>query len=208
MAGGSPTVRQLSSEKWQTKSCRPPSQQQGSQRRGSHTVAQGRGDLLKCSLRNKAPWKGWGDSEHVTETIETIKVETCFHSVPPWCDLCDDCLWPCRPSEREVALRQQIERLKRDRANICLLKPGPGAEGSINQDAGIPSGSRGGHLTKDHIPPTDSKTEKASLFYELISVKVGVMWLLKWWRKSNLTSERADWYWPRAEEALTDVSAT
>ncbi|XP_039892033.1 uncharacterized protein ushbp1 [Simochromis diagramma] len=68
------------------------------------------------------------------------------------------------PEDREAALRQQIERLKRDRAAICLPKPGPGAEAKLS-----PPGQRGGHMTKDK--PADNKKEKASLFYELISVR-------------------------------------
>ncbi|XP_023143594.1 uncharacterized protein ushbp1 isoform X2 [Amphiprion ocellaris] len=72
---------------------------------------------------------------------------------------------------REAALRQQIERLKKDRAAICLPKPGPGAESKLSPEAGQPAGSRWGHMTKDNTKPPDSKKEKASLFYELISVR-------------------------------------
>lgn len=79
--------------------------------------------------------------------------------------------------ERETVLRQQIERLKRDRAAICLPKPGPGAEGKMSPDTGVLAGSRGGHVTKDNTTPPDTKKEKASLFYELISVRVGVVYL-------------------------------
>ncbi|KAM9848869.1 harmonin-binding protein USHBP1 [Aulostomus maculatus] len=74
-------------------------------------------------------------------------------------------------SERGVALRQQIERLKRERAAIWLPKPGTGGEGKMNPDACPASGMRGGHLTKDNVKPADSKKEKASVFYELISVR-------------------------------------
>ncbi|XP_044218511.1 colorectal mutant cancer protein isoform X1 [Thunnus albacares] len=73
--------------------------------------------------------------------------------------------------EREAVLRQQIERLKRERAAICLPKPSPGAEGKMSPDTGTPAGSRGGHVTKDNTRPPDTKKEKASLFYELISVR-------------------------------------
>ncbi|XP_054458641.1 uncharacterized protein ushbp1 [Anoplopoma fimbria] len=72
--------------------------------------------------------------------------------------------------ERETVLRQQIERLKRNRAAICLPKLRPGVEGKMSPETGQPAGSRGGHVTKDTKPP-DSKKEKASLFYELISVR-------------------------------------
>ncbi|XP_047442720.1 uncharacterized protein ushbp1 [Mugil cephalus] len=67
------------------------------------------------------------------------------------------------PVDREAALRQQIERLKRERAAICLPKPSP--------DAGHLGGSRWGHVTKDNIKPPETKKEKASLFHELISVR-------------------------------------
>ncbi|XP_044056101.1 uncharacterized protein ushbp1 [Siniperca chuatsi] len=73
--------------------------------------------------------------------------------------------------EREAVLRQQIERLKRDRAAICLPKPSSGVEGKINAETGHLAGSRGGHVTKDYAKPPDTKKEKASLFYELISVR-------------------------------------
>ncbi|XP_070817538.1 colorectal mutant cancer protein [Chaetodon trifascialis] len=73
--------------------------------------------------------------------------------------------------EREAVLRQQIERLKRDRAAICLPKPRPGAEGKMSPETGHPAGSRGGHVTKDNTNPPETKKEKASLFYELISVR-------------------------------------
>ncbi|XP_041791136.1 uncharacterized protein ushbp1 [Chelmon rostratus] len=73
--------------------------------------------------------------------------------------------------EREAVLRQLIERLKRDRAAICLPKPRPGAEGKMSPETGHPAGSRGGHVTKDNAKPPDTKKEKSSLFYELISVR-------------------------------------
>ncbi|XP_037626028.1 uncharacterized protein ushbp1 [Sebastes umbrosus] len=73
--------------------------------------------------------------------------------------------------EREVFLRQQIERLKRDRAAICLPKPSPGVEGKMSPETGHLAGPRGGHVTKDNAKPPDTKKEKGSLFYELISVR-------------------------------------
>ncbi|XP_053178438.1 uncharacterized protein ushbp1 [Scomber japonicus] len=73
--------------------------------------------------------------------------------------------------EREAFLRQQIEHLKRDRAAICLPKPGPGAEGKTSPDTGSPVGTRGGHTTKDNTRAPETKKEKASMFYELISVR-------------------------------------
>ncbi|XP_023261809.1 colorectal mutant cancer protein-like [Seriola lalandi dorsalis] len=72
---------------------------------------------------------------------------------------------------REAALRQQIERLKRDRAAICLPKPSAGVESKLSPETGHPAGSRGGHVVKDNVKPPDVKKEKASLFYELISVR-------------------------------------
>ncbi|XP_045905534.1 colorectal mutant cancer protein isoform X4 [Micropterus dolomieu] len=73
--------------------------------------------------------------------------------------------------ERETVLRQQIERLKRDRAALCLPKPSSGFEGKMNAETAHPAGSREGHVTKDNAKPPDIKKEKASLFYELISVR-------------------------------------
>ncbi|XP_078114752.1 colorectal mutant cancer protein isoform X2 [Sander vitreus] len=72
---------------------------------------------------------------------------------------------------REAVLRQHIEHLKRERAAICLPKPSPGVEGKMTPETGHPAGSRGGHVTKDNAKPPDAKKEKASLFYELISVR-------------------------------------
>ncbi|XP_029356598.1 uncharacterized protein ushbp1 isoform X2 [Echeneis naucrates] len=73
--------------------------------------------------------------------------------------------------KREALLRQQIERLKRDRAAICLPKPKPGVESNLSPIISHPAGSRGGHVTKENIKPADLKKEKASLFFELISVR-------------------------------------
>ncbi|XP_061594782.1 uncharacterized protein ushbp1 [Cololabis saira] len=73
------------------------------------------------------------------------------------------------PADRETVLRQLIERLKRDRAAVCLPRPGP--EGKPSSDAGQPAGTRSGHVTRDGSKPPDTKREKASLFYELISVR-------------------------------------
>ncbi|XP_029284672.1 colorectal mutant cancer protein isoform X2 [Cottoperca gobio] len=72
--------------------------------------------------------------------------------------------------EREAVLLQQIERLKRDRAAICLPKPSPGVEGKMSHETGHPARSRGGQVTKDNAKPPDTKKEKAS-FYQLISVR-------------------------------------
>lgn len=73
--------------------------------------------------------------------------------------------------DREAVLRQQIERLKEQRAAICPPKPNPGgAECKLIPDTGAAPGSRAGHLNNKDKPP-DSKKEKASLFYELISVR-------------------------------------
>ncbi|XP_034562936.1 colorectal mutant cancer protein [Notolabrus celidotus] len=73
--------------------------------------------------------------------------------------------------EPEAVLRQQIERLKRDRAAICLPKSSQGDECKMSPDTGHPAGSRGGPVTKESAKPSDTKKEKASLFYELISVR-------------------------------------
>nr|XP_046248527.1 uncharacterized protein ushbp1 isoform X2 [Scatophagus argus] len=73
--------------------------------------------------------------------------------------------------ERETALRQKIDCLKRDRAAIILLRPSSGAEGKMSPKSGQQAGSRGGHVVKDNAKPPETKKEKASLFYELISVR-------------------------------------
>ncbi|XP_058493399.1 uncharacterized protein ushbp1 [Solea solea] len=75
------------------------------------------------------------------------------------------------PVNQEDVLRQQIESLKRDRAAICLPKPSPEVESNLSPEMGHPAGSRGGHVTKDNVGPLDAKKEKASPFYELISVR-------------------------------------
>uniref|UniRef100_A0A3Q2R1R6 Usher syndrome 1C binding protein 1 n=1 Tax=Fundulus heteroclitus TaxID=8078 RepID=A0A3Q2R1R6_FUNHE len=74
-------------------------------------------------------------------------------------------------ADREAALRRQIERLKRERAAVFLPKPGPGAEVKLGSEAGQPAGPRWGFMMKDSSNPPESKREKASLFYELISVR-------------------------------------
>ncbi|XP_029939481.1 uncharacterized protein LOC115381976 [Salarias fasciatus] len=73
------------------------------------------------------------------------------------------------PVDREAALRQQIERLKKDRAAICLPKPAPGAENKLNPESGHQVGPRSDHPYRDN--KTDNKKEKSSLFHELISVR-------------------------------------
>ncbi|XP_061635284.1 uncharacterized protein ushbp1 isoform X2 [Phyllopteryx taeniolatus] len=71
-------------------------------------------------------------------------------------------------TDREVALRQLIERLKRDRAAIYLHKPRPHqAEVKMSPDAGYSAG----HLSKDNTKPAESKRDKTSLFHELITAR-------------------------------------
>lgn len=65
-----------------------------------------------------------------------------------------------------------------ERAAICLPKPSPGVESKMSPETGHPAGSRGGHVTKDNAKPPDTKKEKTSLFYELISVRVGAVYLV------------------------------
>ncbi|KAM9763004.1 colorectal mutant cancer protein isoform 2-T2 [Menidia menidia] len=72
---------------------------------------------------------------------------------------------------REVFLREQIERLKRDRAAICLRKPCPVVQGKPSAETNQLAGTKGGPATKDGSKPPETKREKASLFYELISVR-------------------------------------
>lgn len=90
------------------------------------------------------------------------------------------------PMDREAALHQQIERLKRERASICLPKPNPGAESKPSPETNHQAGSRGGHMTKDNVKPPDVKKEKASLFYELISVRVGAECRNQWMKREYL----------------------
>lgn len=65
--------------------------------------------------------------------------------------------------EREAALRQKIELLKRDREAISLPKPSPGTEA----ETGLRTCQQAGARAK----MADAKKEKASLFYELISAR-------------------------------------
>ncbi|XP_049573458.1 colorectal mutant cancer protein [Syngnathus scovelli] len=67
--------------------------------------------------------------------------------------------------DREVALRQLIERLKRERAAICLPKPRPHRE-KISPESAM----RVGHLSKDN-KPVESKRDKTSLFHEMITAR-------------------------------------
>ncbi|XP_068599572.1 colorectal mutant cancer protein [Brachionichthys hirsutus] len=73
--------------------------------------------------------------------------------------------------EREADLRQKIQCLKRDRANIILTKTSPGFEGKIGPETAHLAGLRGGHGAKDNTKPPDVKREKTSLSHELISVR-------------------------------------
>lgn len=67
--------------------------------------------------------------------------------------------------EREAALRQKIELLKRDREAISLPKPSLGTEAETRLRTSQQAGAR--------AKMADAKKEKASIFYELISVRVG-----------------------------------
>lgn len=75
--------------------------------------------------------------------------------------------------EQEAVLRQKIERLKKERAAISVPKSSLGVEGEMSPNTGHQAGSRGGHMTKDNVKLPEAKKEKASLFYDLISVRVG-----------------------------------
>lgn len=77
--------------------------------------------------------------------------------------------------DRETVLRQRIEHLKRDRAAICLPMPWSRVEGKMNPEIGHLAELRGGHTTKENTKPPEGKKEKPSLFYELISVRVGAV---------------------------------
>lgn len=69
-------------------------------------------------------------------------------------------------TEREVALRQKIEHLKRNKAAIRLPKSSSAAE---NETAPKSRGT----TAKDRSWGPDGKKEKTSLLYEFISVRVG-----------------------------------
>lgn len=62
--------------------------------------------------------------------------------------------------EREVALRQKIEHLKRNKAAICLPKSSSAVENET------------GTTAKDRTWGPDGKKEKTSLLYEFISIRV------------------------------------
>ncbi|XP_077391085.1 colorectal mutant cancer protein isoform X3 [Festucalex cinctus] len=73
-------------------------------------------------------------------------------------------------TDREVTLRQLIEKLKGNRAAIFLPKPRPHqAEARMSTDDGYTSGLRAGH--KDNTKPAESQRDKTSLFHELTTVR-------------------------------------
>ncbi|XP_077463402.1 colorectal mutant cancer protein [Stigmatopora argus] len=75
-------------------------------------------------------------------------------------------------TDREVALRQLIERLKVDRTAIGLARPRPHqAEVKITLDAVYPAGLRVGHLSKESSKPAERKRDKNYLFHELITAR-------------------------------------
>ena len=67
VTGSSPTVHQPRSGTWELKSCPPPSQQQGSQRRRKDTVTRARGDTLKHSLYIQSTVRGMGGKENMCQ---------------------------------------------------------------------------------------------------------------------------------------------
>ncbi|CAB1323842.1 unnamed protein product [Coregonus sp. 'balchen'] len=74
----------------------------------------------------------------------------------------------------EADIRERIERLKQDRAAVCVPKPGPGGEGNLSPDTGTlggPRGSRGGQGGQDTSNPQSTNREKAVLLYELVTVR-------------------------------------
>ncbi|XP_077440670.1 uncharacterized protein ushbp1 isoform X3 [Vanacampus margaritifer] len=73
-------------------------------------------------------------------------------------------------TDREVTLRQLIEKLKGNRAAVCLPKPRPHqAEARMSTDVGYTSGLRVGH--KDSTKLAERKRDKTSLFHELITAR-------------------------------------
>uniref|UniRef100_A0A1A8UNJ8 Usher syndrome 1C binding protein 1 n=1 Tax=Nothobranchius furzeri TaxID=105023 RepID=A0A1A8UNJ8_NOTFU len=78
----------------------------------------------------------------------------------------------CRTPEktdREAALQQQIKRLQKIRADICVPKPDPGVESKLSPENAPPAGTRWGQVQKEK--PVDKRKEKAAVFHELISVR-------------------------------------
>ncbi|XP_029506894.1 colorectal mutant cancer protein isoform X1 [Oncorhynchus nerka] len=74
----------------------------------------------------------------------------------------------------EADIRERIERLKQDRAAVCVPKPGPGGEGNLSPDTGTLAGlrgSRGGQGGQDTSNPQSTKREKAVLLYDLVTVR-------------------------------------
>ncbi|XP_062308462.1 colorectal mutant cancer protein isoform X2 [Osmerus eperlanus] len=71
---------------------------------------------------------------------------------------------------REVSLREQIRQLKQDRAALCVPKPGPGGEGQLSPDTGTLAGTRA-KGPKPGEPTPDASREKATLLYELVTVR-------------------------------------
>lgn len=78
--GSSPTVHQLSSGKWKLRSCPPPSQQQGSQRRWKLRVTQGTGDILRSSTVIGMGTKDDCRSEIANRNDKNIVLTKCFKS--------------------------------------------------------------------------------------------------------------------------------
>lgn len=123
---------------WKLRRCPPPSRQQDLRRRLKEGDARGTGDI---SVR-----RCWASCHKANASL-----------------LIQPCSTP-EPMEREAALRQKIELLKRNRAAIRLPNPSPGTEA----ETGPRTGQQGGARAR----MADAKKEKASLFYELVSVRV------------------------------------
>lgn len=113
--------------------------------------------LLLDSRTYRGDWKKGTHGAQVIFQLDVVR-----HSVTNTFLLIQPCSTP-EPMEREAALRQKIELLKRDRAAICLPNPSPETEAG-----GLRTGQQGGARAR----MADAKKEKASLFYELVSVRV------------------------------------
>lgn len=127
-----------------------------------------RSEILQTETQNSSE-KFWKLQYTVRDNVKRIKNQNSF-------DI--HCLQHRRTHEladRETVLRQRIEHLKRDRAAICRPSPRSGVKDEMSLNTGHLAGSRGGHVTKDIIKPLEAKKEKASVFYELISVRVGAV---------------------------------
>ncbi|KPP79214.1 colorectal mutant cancer protein-like [Scleropages formosus] len=68
---------------------------------------------------------------------------------------------------QEVALRERILSLKRDKAAVCIPEQKPDGEGKLSPDTGTLAAHRGSHSARH----CNTKKEKAALLYDLHTVR-------------------------------------